>query len=117
MRAYELLQEQTVEADALDALITLLTSMHAMDIEEIKIEQIIKSLEDQNFFVDYPWIINNVQDMGIVDTDASDEDKIVLKDVSGKTDQPTQEPQDQQEFDSEQQVDKMAKQALNKRIP
>lgn len=117
MRAYELLQEQTVESDAKDALITLLTSMHAMDIDEIKIDQIIKSLENQNYFVAYPWISNNVKDMGIVDADASDENKIVFKDVSGKTAQSSTTTPDQQELDSEQQVNKMAKQALNTRIP
>ena len=115
MRAFEILQEQTVEQDAQDALITLLTSMHAIGIDQVNINQIIKSLEDQNFFVDIPWIINNVEDMEIVDSDTSDEETIILKDVSGKSAEP-QAGKPEQEQDSEQEVNLMAKQALNKRI-
>jgi hypothetical protein len=115
MRAFEILQEQTVEQDAQDALITLLTSMHAMGIDKVKVSQVIKSLEDQNFFVDIPWIRENIQDMDIVDAESSDEENIMLKDVSGKSAEP-QAGKPEQEQDSEQQVDRMAKQALNKRI-
>lgn len=115
MRAFEILREQTVEQDAHNALITLLTSMHAMGLNKVKISQVIKSLEDQNFFVDIPWVKTSIQDMDIVDMDSTDEETIMLKDVSGKSQEPPVE-QPEQEQDSQQQVDSMAKQALNKRI-
>jgi hypothetical protein len=115
MRAFEILQEQSVEQDAQDALITLLTSMHAMGIAKVKVSQVIKSLEDQNFFMDISWVRENMQDMDIVDAESSDEENIMLNDVSGRSAAP-QAGKPEQEQDSEQQVDRMAKHALNKRI-
>jgi hypothetical protein len=53
--------------------------------------------------------------MDIVDAESSDEETIILNDVSGKSAEP-QAGKPEQEQDSEQQVDRMAKHALNKRI-
>lgn len=118
MRAHELLCEQSHEQLARDALITLLTTQHAMGMPEIQTAQLARSLEDRNFFVDTAWIWDQAQKMDIVDQDKSDQKHILLKlpdqsddDLSDLNDQPTDT-----ETDSEKKVNQLAAQALDKRI-
>lgn len=115
MRAFEILREQSVEKDAQEALITLLTSMHALEINQVLITQIIKSLADQKFFVDVAWVQDNIKNIDIVDTSQSTPEKIILKSLSGIPQEP--EPNYDEPTTSDETVDRMAKQALNKRIP
>ena len=113
MRAHEFLCEQSHENLARDALITLITTQHAMGIPEIKTHQLLKSLEDRNFFMDQDWVWGQVQNMPIVDVAQSKAEKIVLKLPNGE---PESTPETPAEPDSAQAVEKMAKKALAQRI-
>lgn len=118
MRAHELLCEESHEDLARDALITLLTTQHAMGMPEIQTKQLSQSLEDRNFFVDTAWIWDQAQKLDIVNKDKSDQSHIVLNlpdqsddDLSDLEDTPADT-----ETDAEKKVDQMAGQALDKRI-
>ena len=115
MRAHEFLTEQDHEADARDALITLLTTNHALGINTIGVDQISRSLEDNNFFVDAEWIVNNSKQAAVVDADASTSSEIVLK-TDGASEQPDTQDAQPDLPDQQSTVASMAKSALNKRI-
>ncbi len=114
MRAHEFLCEQTHEDQAHDALVTLITTQHAMGIPEVKPEQLLKSLEDRNYFMDADWLWSHAQQIPVVDVDASSEDLIKLKlPKTGKQDTPDQPPP--APADPSDRVEQMAKQALAQR--
>jgi hypothetical protein len=115
MRAHEFLTERDHEADARDALITLLTTNHALGINTIGVDQISRSLEDNNFFVDTDWIVNNSKQAAVVDADASTSSEIVLK-TDGASEQPDTQDAQPDLPDQQSTVASMAKSALNKRI-
>lgn len=114
MRAHEFLCEQTHEDQAHDALVTLITTQHAMGIPEVKPEKLLKSLEDRNYFMDADWLWDHAQQIPVVDVEASSPELIKLKlPKTGKT-----EPEAAPELDATDQsdrVEKMAKQALAQR--
>ena len=118
MRAHELLCEQSHEDLARDALITLLTTQHAMGIPEITTKQLSKSLEDRNFFVDTAWIWEQAQKLDIVDKEKSDQKHLTLKlpDQSDDDLEDLDAAVPDQESDAEKKVDQLAAQALDKRI-
>lgn len=114
MRAHEFLCEQTHEDQAHDALVTLITTQHAMGIPEVDVEKLMKSLEDRNYFMDMDWIWDHAQQIPVVDVEASSPDHIKLKlprsaptDDNKVPEPTTPDPSDR--------VEKMAKQALAKR--
>lgn len=115
MRAHEFLTEQDHEADARDALITLLTTNHALGINSVGVDQLSRSLEDNNFFVDTDWIVSNSKQAAVVDADATTDQEIVLK-TDGASEQPDTEDQQTDLPDQQTTVASMAKRALNKRI-
>ena len=113
MRAHEILCEQTHEDLARNALITVITTQHALGIPEIASDKLLKSLEDRNFFMDQDWLFNQVQSIPTVDAEGSKPELIVLKlpAQAPKTAAPaTQEP------DAAGTVEKMAKKALAQRM-
>ena len=114
MRAHEFLCEQTHEDQAHYALVTLITTQHAMGIPEVDIEKLLKSLEDRNYFMDMDWIWDHAQQIPVVDVEASSPDHIKLKlprsakvDATKEAEPAAPDPSDR--------VEKMAKQALAKR--
>lgn len=119
MRAYEFITEQAWAKQVRDQLITYLITMHAMGIQQVNIDQLITSMQQDKYTVDYPYVIAIAKQMQIVDQQASDNDTIVFTDPSGKPqdlgssrpDQTNQPPNNQTV------VDKMAKSAIDKRIP
>lgn len=114
MRAHEFLCEQTHEDQAHDALVTLITTQHAMGIPDMDTEKLLKSLEDRNFFMDMDWIWDHAQQIPVVDVNASSPDHIKLKlPRSAKTDVAKAEAP--AATDASDRVEKMAKQALAKR--
>ena len=113
MRAYEFLLEQTHEDLARDALITLITTQHAMGISEVKTDKLLKSLEDRNFFMDQDWVWDQVQNIPTVDQEKSTPEQIVVKLPNHEPETPTAEPG---EPDTAKTVEKMAKKALAQRI-
>lgn len=114
MRAHEFLCEQTHEDQAHDALVTLITTQHAMGIPEVKPKQLLKSLEDRNYFMDADWLWDHAQQIPVVDVDASSVDLIKLKLPSTGTSEPLPSP-DQTPQDKSDRVEQMAKQALAQR--
>jgi len=114
MRAHEFLCEQTHEDQAHDALVTLITTQHAMGIPEVKPEKLLKSLEDRNYFMDADWLWDHAQQIPVVDVEASSADLIRLKlPKTGKS-----EPESSNEMPAvapSLRVEKMAKQALAQR--
>jgi predicted Zn-dependent protease len=114
MRAHEFLTENAHEKAARDALITLLTTNHALGIKTIAVTQLTKSLEDRNFFVDADWIVDQIQDIPVVNASASNFKKIVMQLTRTDTDdQPEQAEPEASTFDDK--VEKMAKRAVNSR--
>ena len=79
MRAQEFLCEDTHEDQAHDALVTLITTQHAMGIPEVKSPKLLKSLEDRNFFMDTDWLWAHAQQIPVVDVQSSSPDLIKLK--------------------------------------
>jgi hypothetical protein len=79
MRAHEILREQSHEDQARDALITLLTTQHALGIPDIPMEKLLHSLEDRNYFMDADWVQAQVSNIPVVDAEASNNDQIKLK--------------------------------------
>jgi hypothetical protein len=118
MRAHEFITEKDHEQDAKSALITIITTNHAMGISPISIKQLVKSLANKNFFVSEDWVLTAAKNIPIVDTDATDEKNVVLKDVkSGRaSDKSSDTPIETDQDDSEKQVARMADRALDKRI-
>lgn len=118
MRAHEFITEQNHEQDAKSALITIITSNHAMDISSISIPQLVKSLADKNFFVDEDWVFRNAKEIPVVDVDATTQEQVVLKNVtSGRADDGAESSDTKQKTtDDKDLVGKMAKSALDKRI-
>ncbi len=114
MRAHEFLCEQTHEDQAHDALVTLITTQHAMGIPEVDTEKLLKSLEDRNFFMDMDWIWNHAQQIPVVDVNASSPDHIKLKLPRSTQQEPSQDAPPAV-TDQSDRVEKMAKQALAKR--
>ncbi len=114
MRAHEFLCEQTHEDQARDALITLITTQHALGIPEIKTKKLMKSLEDRNFFMDQDWVWQHAQQIPVVDTESSKPEQIVLKLPNNEPEAQAAEPDAPE--DQTKTVEKMAKQALAKRI-
>lgn len=116
MRAYEFLTEQNHEQSARDALITILVTNHALGIERIATEQLARSLEERNFFVDGEWINNAVQEIPVVDTEKTTPSHVVLRSTEIPSDS---EDEEASELDidkfTQDSVDKMAKRALAKR--
>jgi hypothetical protein len=114
MRAHEFLCEQTHEDQAHDALVTLITTQHAMGIPEVKPEKLLKSLEDRNYFMDADWLWDHAQQIPVVDVEASSPELIKLKlPKTGKT-----EPEAAPEPDATGQSDRvkqMADKALAQR--
>jgi hypothetical protein len=120
MRAHEFLCEQTHEDQARDALITLLTTQHALGIPEIDTDKLLQSLEDRNFFMDADWISAQVSDIPVVDAESSTPDNVVLRlprkpgqnsaSDAGDADVPVMP-------DSSDRVAQMARKALAKRNP
>jgi len=113
MRAHEFLCEQSHEDLARDALITLITTQHAMGIPTIKTSQLLKSLEERNFFMDKNWLWGQVQDMSVVDVENSTPEEIVL-DLPDS--EPAVTPKAPVKPDRAKAVQKMAKNALTQRI-
>ena len=113
MRAHEFLFEQSHEDLARSALITLITTQHAMGIPEIKTQQLLKSLEDRNFFMDQDWVWGQVKSIPVVDTEKSEPTKIVLNLPNSG---PEIAPEEPTKPDQSQAVEKMAKKALAQRI-
>lgn len=115
MRLHQLLSEQTHEDLARDALITLLTTNHAMGIESVDTSKLLKSLENRSFFVNTDWLKGQISSIDIVDADASNDDMIKLRvDNEDDGDDQTSPVDDEQTQKST--VDRMAQSALNKRI-
>jgi len=116
MRAYEFLTEQNHEQSARDALITILVTNHALGIERIATEQLARSLEERNFFVDGEWINKAVQEIPVVDTEKTTPSHVVLRSTEIPSDS---EGEEASELDidkfTQDSVDKMAKRALAKR--
>lgn len=115
MRAHEFLTEQNHEQAARDALITIITTNHALGITKIKPVQLAKSLEDRNFFVDADWIKNQLQDIPVVDQDKTTDDQVVLTTSEFGASQPEQSSLPDLDTDTQTSVEKMAKRALAKR--
>lgn len=118
MRAHEFLCEQTHEDQAQDALVTLITTQHAMGIPEVKAAQLLKSLEDRNFFMDQDWLWDHVQQIPVVDVEASSPDQIKLKlPKTSKTVGDAADTQDAQipAMEPTKKVAQMAKKALAQR--
>ena len=113
MRAHEFLCEQSHEDLARDALITLITTQHAMGIPDIKTHQLLKSLEERNFFMDQDWLWSQVETIPVVDMEQSKPDQIVLHLPNSEPDLTPEAPA---EPDQAQAVEKMAKKALAQRI-
>ena len=113
MRAHEFLCEQTHEDLARDALITLITTQHAMGIPEVKTSQLLTSLEDRNFFMDQDWVWSQVSTIPVVDMEQSKPEQIVLHLPNSEPEATAEQPT---EPDSSQAVEKMAKNALAQRI-
>lgn len=118
MRAHEFITEQDHEQDAKSALITVITSNHAMGISPISIKQLVKSLADRNFFVSEEWVLEAAKEIPVVDEDATDEEQVVLKNViSGRSDDGEHSSGEKQKTtDDKHKVSQMAKSALGKRI-
>jgi hypothetical protein len=120
MRLKDILSEQTHELQARDALITILTTDHALGIGQVTVDQIIKSLEKLNFFMDKNWIRDQARQIDVVDSDQSTADTIVLQ--STKSEKPgepeTTEPETNPETTDMDKdvVSKMAQQAADRRI-
>ena len=116
MRAYEFLTEQNHEQAARDALITILVTNHALGIEKIATEQLARSLEERNFFVDPEWINKTVQEIPVVDTDKTTPSHVALRSTEIPSDTEGEEPSepDTDTF-TQDSVEKMAKRALAKR--
>lgn len=119
MKIHEILCEQNHEDQARDALITLLTTQHALGIPETSMQQLLQSLEDRNFFMDADWIQQQISDIPVVDMDASDDDTVVLKlprtSSASTSANSTQKSQDQ-DPDIQNKVKNMAQKALAKRM-
>jgi hypothetical protein len=114
MRAHEFLCEQSHEDLARDALITLITTQHAMGIPTIKTSQLLKSLEDRNFFMDQDWVWSQMHTIPVVDMQQSKPEQIVLK-LSSSEPEATP-PKQPTEPNNAKTVEKMAKNALAQRI-
>jgi hypothetical protein len=114
MRAHEFLTENAHEKAARDALITLLTTNHALGIKSLSMDQLIKSLENRNFFVDPDWVSDQVKDIPVVNPEASNFKTVVLQ--LSRAQASDSEPQPEPKIDSDQdQVERMAKRAMNAR--
>lgn len=118
MRAHEFITEQDHEQDAKSALITIITSNHAMGISPISIPQLVKSLADRNFFVSEEWVLTAAKEIPVVDVDATNEKQVVLKNVtSGRPDDGESTSSTKRKTtDDKSKVSQMAKSALDKRI-
>jgi hypothetical protein len=81
----------------------------------VGVDQLSRSLEDNNFFVDTDWIVSNSKQAAVVDADATTDQEIVLK-TDGASEQPDTEDQQTDLPDQQTTVASMAKRALNKRI-
>jgi len=120
MKLSELLCEQSHEDLAHDALITLITTNHALGMTEISAKKLLKSLEDRNFFMDSDWLWDHVQQIPIVDADASTKSLIKIKQPTD-TDTDVDSDADSDKTDADapdtnsKTVDRMAKRALAKR--
>jgi hypothetical protein len=120
MRAHEFLFEQSLtDQDAQLFLTNLLASSYSLKINQLSMKSILKSLLDQGYLRDARWVLNTINNMPddpnlIVDKQMSDSNKVVFSQDEGAVSEPLDEPAEQP--DSDQVVDQMAQQALDRRI-
>lgn len=120
MRAQEFLNEQQVtDQDARMFLIGLLTNAYSLNIKALPMKGLLKSLLDSGYLRDAKWVLNVINNLPddenlVVDKQASDREQVViaLDEPDAEAAQPA--PEDKE---SEEVIDKMARDALNKRMP
>jgi hypothetical protein len=115
MRASEFIHQKLIETDRekeiREALLTLLTTMHATNIPSVSVSQLRKSLETAGYYVPLSWILDEVKEIPIVtDVDRGQVNlDIPLSDTEADSaSQPSQEQNDSK-------VEQMARKALARR--
>ena len=99
-------------------LLGLLANAYSLEMPELSMKGILKSMLNQGYNRDAKWVLNTIKNLPdddnlIVNKEASNGDKVVLASEEPPTET---EPQEPEVPSAEQTVDSMAKSALNKRM-
>lgn len=123
MRAHEFIFEQSItDQDAQAFLLNLLASSYSLQLPNLSMASILKSMLDQGYLRDARWVLNTIKKMPddddlIVDKEKTDHKQVVFQtDVSDESEQPDTTVPDPDAISPDQTVSNMAQSALNRRI-
>lgn len=123
MRARDFLNEQEItDRDAQVFLLGLITNAYSLGIKSLPMKGLLKSMLDQGYLRDAKWVLHTINGLPddenlVVDKTASDKTQLVLASDEEEDLEGEEAPAAPDEEDAEQVVDKMAKDALEKRTP